>query len=321
MGGVSDSASRRQPARRRVHAGGRRARSDRGRARAPRRGRRSCAAPASRRRTPATCAPRSCWRCSARPRAELPLPLELVCARAAVDRAQQGHRPRPAARASAARARRRAARGADAGRATRAPWPTVSTRSPRRRTGGGCAPTSCSPSNASTRPSAQPSQRTPRAGRRAPPGSRARPTTACSRMPRRGCAATCAVASPGSVRSAASCSALARCSSTSRPCTAPRPRPPQRSPSPPRSCSACTTRAPTALRRRSPPSPPAGAWRRLRCRSPAQRPRRARSVADARAPPAPALPPAPSAPAAQAVAVAAAPASSACPYDPSSYDC
>ena len=76
------------------------------------------------------------------PAAELPLPLELVCARASViarNKAVDHGRRR---RARPARARRRAARARRAGRAARDRWPTVSTRSPRWRTGGGSGPTS-----------------------------------------------------------------------------------------------------------------------------------------------------------------------------------
>src|SRR6476646_5271465 len=82
------------------------------------------------------------------------------------------------------------------------------------------------------------------------PGSLARPTTASSRMPRPGCAATCATGWPGSVHWAASYNALARCSSTPRPSTAPPPRRPPRSRSRPRSYSARTTRARIAFLRR-----------------------------------------------------------------------
>ena len=175
------------------------------------------------------------------PAGELPLPLELVCARVsaiarnkAIDCVRRGARaplalgddlPEPRSRRpSPARSR------------------TASTTSRPRRTCGGCAPTSSRRSAASTRRSAPPSRRTPGAGPRAPPACRARPTTARSATRRRCCRAIYAGASPASARSGASPSARARSSPTSRPSTRPQPRRPRPSRSAPRSCSPCTTR-------------------------------------------------------------------------------
>ena len=91
-------------------------------------------------------------RAAGRARGELPLPLELVCARAAA-----------IARNKAIDHGRRQARwplalGDDlpeprAAGVRRDRWPTASTRSPRRPTGGACAPTSPPPWDGSTRPS------------------------------------------------------------------------------------------------------------------------------------------------------------------------
>ena len=105
-----------QPARRRMHAGRRRARPGCRRARAPRRGRAVAPRRASRPRTPTTCARRSCWRCSARRRRSSPLPLELVCARAAViARNKAIDHGRRRARAPLVARRRAAGARADAG--------------------------------------------------------------------------------------------------------------------------------------------------------------------------------------------------------------
>ena len=93
------------------------------------------------------------------PAAELPLPLELVCARAAVIARNKADRPRPAQRARADRARRRAARARAAQEhAAGIARPTGSTRSRRSRTGGACAPISRAPWSGSTRPSGPPSR-------------------------------------------------------------------------------------------------------------------------------------------------------------------
>ena len=79
--GVGGLRARRQPARSgmRWWRGRRTTRSRVGGSAAP--STPSCAAQASRPRTPATCVPRWCSRCSAAPAADLPLPLELTCAR------------------------------------------------------------------------------------------------------------------------------------------------------------------------------------------------------------------------------------------------
>ena len=69
----------------------------------------SCAGPASRRRTPTTCEPRSCWPCSARRRGAPPAARARLRPRVR-DRAPQGDRPWSPARPRAARVRRRTAR-------------------------------------------------------------------------------------------------------------------------------------------------------------------------------------------------------------------
>ena len=187
---------------------------------------RSCAAPASPRRTPATCAPTSCSRCSARPRrtcrcrsswcapappssrATRPIDLGRRSARAPIAFGDDLPEPRPAGERPgsladgldevAAAAHRRRVR-ADLARALERP---------RRAAAGGH----------------RRARRRRRGARR--PGSRARPTTARSPTPRRGCAAICAGAWRASARSATSPAARASCSPTPRPRTPPRRPPP-----------------------------------------------------------------------------------------------
>ena len=129
--------------------------------------------------------------------AELPLPLELVCARAsAIARNKAIDHGRRRARAPLAFGDGSARAGSG-----RSPPGLAGRRARRGR--GSCAPAAgarrprAARSTVWTRRSARPSARTPRVGRRAPPGSRARPTTAYSPTPRLGCAAICATASTG----------------------------------------------------------------------------------------------------------------------------
>ena len=185
---------------------------------------RSCAAPASPRRTPATSAPTSCWRCSRAPAADLPLPLELVCARAAViarnkaiDLGRRSARapiafgddlpePRPAGRAPGL-ARRRSRRGRG-GRA-----PAARARRSRRARSSGLDATAAGRHRRArrrrcgARRGAAALDLLPRA--RACPGA---PAQRPARAPRR-----------VSARSATSPAARASCSRTPRPRTPPRP--------------------------------------------------------------------------------------------------
>ena len=152
------------------------------------------------------------------PAADLPLPLELVCARAAViARNKAVDLGRRSARA-ADRVRRRPARAASARGRARDRSPTGSTRSRRRRTGGGCSADLARALEGLDAPQRAAIARARRAAaRRAPPGFRARRTTARSPMLRHVCAAICAAASPVSAALGDLARALhARSSRTSR---------------------------------------------------------------------------------------------------------
>ena len=256
---------------------------------------RSCAAPASRRRTPATCAPRSCWRCSALPR---PSSRCRSSWSARAPRRSRATRPSTTARR---RARAPLALGdelpepADAGRATRD------------RSADGLDEVAATAHRRRVRADLVLALERLDALQRAAIAAHAEGGAArAAGLPRSTYYRVLAHAQArlrsdlrGRLAGIGALGGLVQRArevlrSTSRPCTAPPPRPPRRSPSPPRSCSACTGES--AHRFASPVA--AVGLRRARAPAPVPvaratpAPRALRQQAPAPAP-APALPPRP----------------------------